>query len=376
MNNPFVFGDFVSDDAFCDREEELEFLCRDLGDFQKIFLISPRRYGKTSLLKKVLLTLEKDGWIVAYVDLYRASSLQMLLDVYCGAVARAAESSIDRAVRFIGDVLPRLRPKITLDVGGAPSIGIEPVVSDKELMKALDDTFELPARLAEQKKKRVAVVFDEFQEIAKFDGDALEKLMRSHIQGHHGVGYVFSGSKRHMMEEMVLNEERAFYKLGKVSYLGKIPRVAFLPFLRGCFEKSGFKVESGAVERALDIASEIPYNAQYLCHEIWDRRHDERLVRKEDVDDVFSKILDEQTPFFVEHWDGLTLIQRSVLKCLSLHESANPYSREFLMASGVRALSTMQTTIKLLIKKGIIEKSNGGYAVSDVFYREWIRRKM
>lgn len=376
MNNPFVFGEIVEGETFCDREDEQKALMRDLSDSQKLFLISPRRYGKTSLLKKVLRSLHQEGFITVYVDLYRAPSLQSFLERYCGAIAEAAESTLDKAIRFIGDVLPRLRPKLTLDAEGAPSIGIEPIIGKKDIGRALDDAYEFPAIVAKRKGNRVVVVLDEFQEISNFDGEAIEKAMRSHLQEHRMVGYVFAGSKRHMLEDMALLEERAFYKVGKVVYLQKIPRAAFVPFLRRGFENCGFTIEGGLVERVLDVAGDIPYTAQFLCHELWDEFRDLRKIAPSDVDRVWSNMLDEQTPFFIQQWDALSLNQRAALKAIADHGGAGVFSQEFLALSGIGSLPTLQTSLKLLVKKGVVEKQDGGHAITDVFFREWIRRKI
>ena len=114
MKNPFIYGDFVGDEFFCDREAEQQALKRDLCDAQKIFLISPRRYGKTSLLKRVLAQLGAEGLIAIYIDLYRASSLHAFLELYCASVAQASETALDKAIRFIAEVLPRLPPLATI----------------------------------------------------------------------------------------------------------------------------------------------------------------------------------------------------------------------------------------------------------------------
>ena len=222
----------------------------------------------------------------------------------------------------------------------------------------------------------MVVVLDEFQEIAGFDGESLEKAMRSHIQGHRAVGYVFSGSKRHILEDMAHDERRAFYKIGKVMYLEKIPRAAFLPFLQEKFEASGFEVEEGSMQRVLDVADDIPNNAQRLCHELWDDLQDSRRVTVPDVDRILAKILDEQTPYHLQQWDALSLNQRALLKAIVIRGGTNLFSQEFLAHSGLSSLPTLQTSLQLLVKKGLVEKQNGHHAVSDVFFQEWIRRKM
>jgi hypothetical protein len=376
MKNPFIYGDFVGADFFCDREEEQKALRRDLGDAQKLFLISPRRYGKTSLLKRVLAQLESEDFIAVYIDLYRASSLHTFLELYCAAVAEAAESALDKALRFVSEVLPRLRPKITVDASGTPSISIEPLLTARDTRQLLDEAFELPATVAKRKKKNVVVVLDEFQEIMNFDGEALEKAMRSHIQGHSAVGYVFSGSKRHILEDMTHDERRAFYRIGKVMYLEKIPRTAFLPFLQQRFEAGGFAVEEGVIAHVLDIADDVPHNAQRLCHELWDDLHESRRVTLSDVDRVFVKILGEQTPYHLQQWDALSLNQRALLKAVTTRGGTNLFSQEFLVHSGIGSLPTLQTSLKLLVKKGVIEKQSEGHAITDVFFREWIRKKI
>jgi len=376
MNNPFVFGEIVSDKAFCDREEEHAALVQDLTDSQKLFLISSRRYGKTSLLKKVLKTLEGSGIIPVYVDLYRASSIQSFLGLYCGAIAQAAESTLDKAVRFVRDVLPRLRPRLTIDSDGAPSIGIEPIVDKKDLLHALDEAYEFPSIVAKRKKKRVAVVFDEFQEIINFNGESIEKVMRSHIQEHRMVGYVFSGSKKHILEDMTLREDRAFYKIGKIIYLQKIERRHFVPFLKERFENYGFSIDGKVIDHILDVANDIPYNAQFLCHELWDRFRDANKFSSSEVDRIFSIILDEQSPFFIQQWDTLSLNQRAALKTIVDYSDISVFSQEFLIKSGIGSLPTLQTSLKLLVKKGVIEKHNGSHVIGDVFFREWIRKKI
>ena len=376
MNNPFVFGETVSGKSFCDRETEHAALCRDLKDSQKLFFISPRRYGKTSLLKKVLSSLDGEDVITVYIDLYRASSLQAFLELYCTQVAQAAETAIDKALGFVREVLPRLRPTISIDADGRPSLGIEPLPGKKELSKAMEEAFEFPAHVAEKKNKRVVVIFDEFQEIAQFDGEALEKTMRAHIQHHRSVGYVFSGSKRHMLEDMTLNNERAFYKIGKIMYLQKIPRTIFAAFLTEIFVRGGFTLEPGVVERVLDITEDIPYNAQFMCHELWDRYRDEQRITTACVDQVLSTLLEEQTPFFIVQWDALSLNQRGVLRAIARHGGANVFSQDFLQQSGITSLPTLQTSFKLLVKKGIVEKHDAAHAIADIFFREWIKQKI
>ncbi|PIU58033.1 MAG: hypothetical protein COS89_02485 [Deltaproteobacteria bacterium CG07_land_8_20_14_0_80_38_7] len=376
MNNPFVFGQVVSGEFFCDREEERRVLSRDLKDSQKLFLISPRRYGKTSLLKTVLKSLENEGFITVYIDLYRASSLQSFLELYCASIASASETILDKAVSFIKDVVPRLRPKITLSPDGTPSIGIEPIISERDVIGALDEVFDIPAHVAKRKNKKMAIVLDEFQEMANFNGEGLEKMLRSHVQNHDKVAYVFSGSKKHLLEDMVTKKERAFYKVGKIMYLEKIDRKIFSTFLSDKFISGNFEIEGDVIEKVLNVSDNIPYNVQFICHELWDEFVEVRKLTIRDVGWVLAKIVDEQTPFFIPQWDALSMNQRSLMKTVSNYGGKNLFTNEFLNISGIKAISTLQTSLRLLLKKGLLEKQNGDYVVADVFMKEWIRRNV
>jgi hypothetical protein len=190
------------------------------------------------------------------------------------------------------------------------------------------------------------------------------------------VGYVFSGSKKHILEDMTLREDRAFYKIGKIIYLQKIERRHFAPFLKERFENYGFSIDGGVIDHILDVANDIPYNAQFLCHELWDRFRDANKFSSSDANHVFSIILDEQSPFFIQQWDTLSLNQRAALKTIVDYSDINVFSQEFLIKSGIGSLPTLQTSLKLLVKKGVIEKHNGSYVIGDVFFREWIRKKI
>ncbi len=374
--NPFVFGEVAEGNAFCDRREEQVTLHHDLQDSQKLFLISPRRYGKTSLLKKVLLDLRGKGLITIYIDLYRATSLEKFLEIYCSAVATSCETVVDKIIRFASEVLPRLRPKISIDPNGVPSIEIETTLSRKTISRILEEVIDLPNRVAIQKKKNVVVVMDEFQEILNFEGEDLEKTMRSLIQFHHQVAYVFSGSKKHILEDMFQRTDRAFYKIGKAIYLGKIPQEAFLPFIVERFRETGISISNPMVDHILDLCDNVPYNVQYLCHEIWDGCRDTTPITPEMVDDSFNRLLSEQEPAWISIWDGLPLRQRRALEIIVKQGGKNLYSGSADRHQIAGSTASLQTSLKALVKKGIVEKVEDCHVISDVFFAAWLRQRM
>ena len=199
--------------------------------------------------------------------------------------------------------------------------------------------------------------------------------MRASFQHHRNVAYLFAGSKKHMLNDMVYNKNRAFYKIGKVINLSKIPREEFRKFLEGKFKNIGFVLEKGVIDKTLDLVEDYPYNAQSLCHKLWDMNLDKKKINISDIRIALGKIVSEETPFYLSLWDNLTLHQRDVLRAIANFGGEKIFSQEFIAATGIGPGSTLQTSITLLIKKEIIEKNNGIYEITDVFFKEWIKRK-
>ena len=141
--NPFFFGEVVTGESFTDRTNEIETLTRELRGGHNMFLISPRRYGKTSLIINVLKRLKKEGLLTFYIDLYRVASLRELLEAYARGVARSYTTRVEKFSEFVKDVFPGLRPKIVIGSDGAPAIEVDVHFRDKELLNSLEEVFEV-----------------------------------------------------------------------------------------------------------------------------------------------------------------------------------------------------------------------------------------
>jgi len=376
MKNPFRYGEVVTGEDFADRETELENIIRDLKAGQTIFLISPRRYGKTSLIINALKRLQKDGFLTAYIDLFKVSSFKSLLELYTGIVSRAAETKIERFNRLVRDFFPNIRPKVVITPDGSPSIEIDYEVKERSASKLFDEVYEAPQRIAKKRNKNFIVVFDEFQEITNLNGEVIEKGMRACFQHHDHVSYLFAGSRRHIISDMVSNKRRAFYNMGKVMPLGKIPVEEFKSFLEDKFSRTGFSLENGVLDEILDVTENYPYNVQFLCHELWNNCLDNRRVAYEDITPTMNRILDGQSAVYVTIWNTLPLHQKRILIAIASSGGENIFSRDFIRDNDLGAASSVQTSINLLMKKEIIEKEGNIYYISDVFFKIWIRKEM
>lgn len=371
-DNPFVYGEVVTREHFANRFEELKILERDLLDGQTIFLISPRRYGKTSLISNLFNRLRKKGAIAVYIDLYRCASLTQFLNLYLNLLFKASETRLAKITRSVSELLSAVRPKISVTPDGAVhlELGISPI--EKDLSKITEEIIDLPYRIAKRKKKKVIVAFDEFQEIRNFDGEAMEKTIRSVIQHHRKVGYLFAGSKRHIIKDMIYRKDRAFYKAGKIVNLGKIDRSVFVKFIQKKFEMTKFKIDSATIEEILTIAHDCPYYVQYLCHELWDTHMNTKKIHRSDLDTILKKIVTEESPVYVTIWNELTLHQRRLLQAIAVSGGKNIFSQEFVIRNELNSASSVQTSANLLMDKGILDRENGEYYVEDLFFKYWI----
>ncbi len=374
--NPFYYGEVVTGENFTDRTAEIERLTTELRGGHNIFLISPRRYGKTSLIVNALELLKNKGLFVFYMDFYKVASVRELLEAYAKGIVRSSKTRVEKISDFIKDLFPKVRPKIILGDDGLPSIEIDVKLREKELLDSLVEVLDAPQKIAEKRNNNFVVVFDEFQEIINLDGERLEKLMRACFQHHHNVAYLFAGSKRHLLYSMASDPNRAFYKLGDIMNLHKIAPEKMLRFVKKQFSKGPVEIKEKIIDTVLEKSENVPYNVQYLCHHLWNRCLPAKEVKKEDIDAVLNNIIIEQSANYIAVWDGLSLHQRLLLKAIVKSPEHLIFSKNFISENELGTPGSIQKSISLLTKKNIIDVEGKKIRFNDVFFKEWINKKM
>src|SRR5207249_1911269 len=214
MENPFVYGEVVPAAAFVDRVAELERLVADLAAGQKVFLISPRRYGKSSLIRRALAAMSRRGSLTIEITVSSFSSYVAFLEGYARALV-AAETEWERARTWLREAIRSARAEVRYapDTSplGALTVSFPAVRNDRDVSRLAQEVFALPARLADMRRRKVVVALDEFQAIDGFNGGSVEHALRAAVQHQRDVGYVFAGSEPSLMERM-LGPRRPFYK--------------------------------------------------------------------------------------------------------------------------------------------------------------------
>lgn len=375
MPNPFVYGEVVPLSAFADRIDELEQLVADLANAQKIFLISPRRYGKSSLIRRALVSLERGGSLTVDVTVASYSSYLAFLEGYARAVA-SVQTPWERARAWLKDALGASRPEIRVepDAAGGPLRVVFPATtSARDVERLAPDVFALPARLAQARGRRVVVALDEFQAIGSYNGGSVEHALRAAVQHQRQVGYVFSGSEPSLMERM-LGRTRPFYKAGPVMRLQKIPADRFADFIEARFRATRLRPAAGLGAAVVELAGNLPYDVQRLAHEVWDDAQGGKTVGLDDLHQTLKRLLGEHEAIFEATWQRLTLAQRAALRAAVLEEGRELLSGDVRARYRLGGPSTVQASLTALVREDILAREGTQYVVVDSLLREWVAR--
>ena len=377
--NPFVYGEVVPRAAFVDREDERDRLVTDLADCQKVFLISPRRYGKSSLIRQALTTLAGDGVATLDVTVSAFSSYVAFLEGYTRALA-ALDTRTARARSWLRDLFRGVKPEVRVEAGtsGAPgvSVAFPAVRTQRDAARLAEEVFALPARIAARLECRLAIALDEFQAIGSYNGGSVEQALRAAVQQQRQVGYVFAGSEPTLMEQMI-GPRRPFYKAGPVLRLGKIPPDRFAAFIEDRFRRTGIRPDAGFGDAVVDLSGNLPYDVQRLAHETWDdvatRR--KRTVTLEDLHGTLHRLLAEQETMFEAVWQRLTLAQRGVLRAVVVERGEGVLGADLRTRHRLGAASSVQAALTALQREDLVAREDGRYVVVDSLMREWVARK-
>ena len=372
MENPFKYGGVVSGPFFADRQNELKELKLEMANLNHVFLVSPRRFGKTCLLLNLVETLKHDAMACTYIDLNAFPDIRSFAGALAGLATGALETNTDKLLKIFSG-FQKLRPKVTVEPDGTINAGLELAVGEKDSLPALLEGMDHAERLAIKKKKKLVVIIDEFSDLEKYNGQSIEKALRSAIQKQTRIGYIFSGSEESVMLSMIRDRKRAFYKLGRIMELGPIKRNAYTDFILGWLNKGGFTINDDDLQRVFEIGKDVPYNIQRLCNVMWNNAGDTKAIQPALIDELPVIIARQDSPHYEMLWRSASQLQKMLLIALSKDQTAKPFSKDFQLKHGLGPSSSIKASLDSLLKKGILSKSlQGSYYFTDTFMPYWI----
>ncbi len=369
-NNPFFFGGVVEEEDFCDREEELNSLEKDALSGMNVLLYAPRRFGKTSLLLALLKRLKGKGVRGVYIDLFPVSSEEEFLNLYFGAVVSSLEGSVERAIRTIKETLS-FKPSFSVNVDSEGRTSFRLEFSRAQKDKTFEEVIDLPFRYAEESDKRVCVVLDEFQEIYRL---GLEAKLRSMVQKHsRRVSYLFSGSRKSILERMFSDRREPFYRSVKKVSLNPIEERNWIPFIGERFERTGKSIPVELIEEGVKLLEGHPQGVQEFFHFLWEET--DKVVDRGSFLKAMDKLLEAEKDTFWFMWEELTNIQRKVLKLIAYTDGVEVYRRENLERFSLNA-NSVQKAVRSLIEKDVIERKGKKLVFQNPIVKLWLRREL
>lgn len=365
MKKLFITGVPVRGDEFTGRNKELSQIKYYLENGQSVVLIAPRRFGKTSLILKVLEEFQGGGKYTADVDLFTIVNKKRLAEMIVDNTLKNKKvlNVVTRIKKGVSQAFKNLQLKQTIE---DYEVVLKFAEQDTDSEELLETALDFPQKFAEKEKKDIYFFYDEFGEIAKFDGEQLIKMMRGKFQRHTHVCYIFAGSHESLMKDLFTKEKSAFYKFARVIYLEEIAFTEFSDYIRSRFRQEGISIPDDSIKAILERTRGHPYYTQLLCGSI----HYLVVGRKErvdvkDIEEGYEESLISERTYLEKMWEELTKAQIETL--FRITDSENLYSK--------KARINIARSIKALLLKGVIKKiDKGKYKIIDPFFEEFLRR--
>jgi len=367
--NPFKYGTIVSGKDFCGRKSLLKQIIGYIESSQNIVILGERRVGKSSTLYEAFLKC-KTGRLL-YVDLLGIKSI----DALCRRILRAIVVLEQKTAWFdkIVKTLSYLRPSISVDpITSMPTVSFDASVEMKA--NSIPEVFTLIESLG--KKRRLVVVFDEFQDILNLeDSHEALSLLRSKIQFQSGIPYIFVGSIRHKMDEIFTHHDSPFFKSAIPLTVEPLPYEEFSEFLKKKFATGQRKIDDEVLEKVFEIANEIPGDIQQLCEALWEISSEKEIISLDKLKNALELIFAREQKSYETYISLLTNIQLRCLMAIAKEGGKSVFSASFMKPAGFSNPSSVRRAITRLIKLNILFESGGEYRFINPFFRAWLPYK-
>jgi hypothetical protein len=369
--NPFHYGSPVEGEYFTGRSDELDALVSRMRNGINVVLLSPRRYGKTSLLRaaEARLTRARPSAAIIDVNVLRATSLSNLVSLLTAGAFHLPGSRKQRARRSITEFVRRLRitPILTFDASGNPRYGFDANMAVRDAETVFADIYALLDEEADRRPS--ALVLDEFQAITRH-ATVIPELLKALADEHPRVSLVLAGSKRHMMEELVVESHAPLFGMAQRLSLGPIPHREMAEYLLQRAAGAGKAFVDDAAERVLALASPVPNDIQHLAFESFEAAGDG--IDAAAVDMGMTRAVAHDNALYAETLSRLSPGQARVLTAIARASPDEPYSSAFARSVGLASGSSVRKALQPLLANEDVVDREGRLAVADPFFAAWL----
>ncbi len=372
-NRPFTFGVATSGDNFTDRVKETERLLLNFRHGVNTVLISPRRWGKTSLVQKVCRLAQSEQLKVVYLDIFSCRSDKDFYDAFASAILKQTSSKLDEWVENAKQFLSRITPKITIGTDSVMDFSISLEMNPKS--NDIDEILQLPEKIAQKKGCNIVVCIDEFQQIAEFkDSKTFQKRLRSVWQLQKSVSYCLFGSKKHLMNELFEKKSYPFYKFGDAIYLPKIGTQDWIAYICQRFEVTGKHISEELAEKICQRVDNHSSYVQQLAWLVW--IHTDEVATEQDFEVAYQDLIDQNTPLFEKQTESLTTYQMNFLRAVIEGVHNEFTTQEVLHRYQLGSSANVSIVKRALVKKELIEVEKRQVVIPDPVMAVWLKREL
>ena len=372
MEIPFVYGKIVADNDFTDRTLETEKLVSNFLSQTNTAIISPRRWGKSSLVNKAIkqVSASTDSILFVRINAFKCENAQDFYRLFAKRTIEDISTSAEMLWANAKEFISRLLPKISIaDPAGQYEVAIGLDFRERTID---EDILDLPQQIATRRGKKVVVCIDEFQQIGEFtDSEQIQRILRSHWQEQSDVAYILYGSKKHMMLNLFGEYNSPFYKFGDMMFLPKISNEDWIAFIKSRFQETGKVISDATAGYLAWLVENHSYYVQQLAQYAWLRT--EKECSSTIVDQAFESMLDSLSLQFVNLMDSLTEKQRNFL-CAVSDGVAALSSVDTLSEYNLGTSANIRILKGALKKRDLIEESGRHVEILDPVFNQWLQR--
>ena len=368
--NPFIYQGYESPEYFCDREAETATLLSHLKNGRNVTLISPRRIGKTGLIKNTFFYLQEEerDAVCLYLDIFATKNLHDFVEqlgvMVINDIVRKNASFIEKTIAFFS----ALRPVLSMDpLTGEPSVSITVEPTQEEI------TIRSIFNYLNESGKEIYIAIDEFQQIAEYPEKGTEALLRSYIQFAQHVHFIFSGSKHHLMAEIFGSPKHPFYQSTEMMGLKPLDCSIYYDFCQNFFKQKGGNLSKDVFEQIYHQFNGQTWYIQCIMNRLYETELTIYCI--EQVNAALLSILQGREPQFENLVQFFTENQFSLLKAIAKDSIvAQPTSGKFIKEHKLNGASSVKAALKVLEDKELVYKTNEGYIIYDRFMDLWLKR--
>jgi uncharacterized protein len=373
IESPFRYGTIVSGKYFTDRKEEIIRLKNNFLSGINTVIISPRRWGKSSLVEKTAseVILENKNIRVAFIDLFSVKSEKEFYEKFARQIIKACSSNVEDwlndAKKFLKNVIP------VFHINPIPEQDFKLSFDWNTAEKYSEEILDLSDKIASKKNIKLIVCIDEFQNLAQLsDFQNIEKKLRSHWQKHRFTSYCFYGSKKHMMTELFNSSGKPFYRFGDILFLNKINPDKWLHFIVKSFSSTGKSITEKLALKIIELMDCHPWYVQQFSNYIWNISGS--VVTENDVINANEQVINTNSPLYIRDCENLSSTQINLLMAVASGE------KKFTSTSVMQKyfLGTPRNVSKnksILISNDFIDEFNGDMFFVDPVFYQWFKKE-